>query len=79
MFVHVCAHVHMFVSVHLHVGVGENRGMSLERWPWVGSCKAGGPKRTVGVMQRTEGAHWRGFKQGRGMVRSIFLPWEEGI
>lgn len=44
---HVCAHLHMFVSAHLNVGVGENRGVSLERWPWIGSCKAGGPKRTL--------------------------------
>lgn len=57
--VHACVYacVHMFVRAHLHVGVGENREVSLERWPWIGSCRADGPNRTLGVRQRGVGAH----------------------
>lgn len=62
--VHAC--VHVFVCAHLRVGVGENREVSVERWPWIGSQRW--TKRTLGVIQRAVGAHWWGFKQGRDVL-----------
>lgn len=40
----VCMRAYVCVCT-LAFGVGENKKVSLEKWPWIGSCRADGPNK----------------------------------